>query len=137
MISRNHGFSLFELLAAMAIAAIVMVIAGPPVASTLAKISFRKEVNGVMAQVRGWKLMAVSKGKPVTIIFDNDAVVVQLGQEEGERTPVKEGVTLALEPDRILFSPEGWATPATIEISSKERHRTLRIDPLTGQPRKI
>lgn len=133
----KHGFSLLEILAAMAIAALAMVIAGPPVASTLDKVSFRREVNSVMAQVRGWKLLAVSKGKALTIHIEDDAVVMQLGQQEEVRTPIKEGMTLALAPERLQFSPEGWATPATIEIQSKERHRRLRIDALTGQPRKI
>jgi prepilin-type N-terminal cleavage/methylation domain-containing protein len=137
MTKTAHGFSLFEVLAAMAIVALAMVIAAPPVTTMLDKISFRKEVNGVMAQIRGWKLLAVSKGRAVTIIFDQDALLVQLAKEEAERVAIKEGVTLTMEPERILFSPEGWATPATIEISSAERRRRLRIDPLTGQPRKL
>lgn len=131
------GFSLFEVLAAMVIVALAMVVAAPPVTTMLNKVSFRKEVNGVMAQIRGWKLMAVSKGKPVIIIFDDDALLVQLGHEEAERMAIKQGVTLTMEPARILFSPEGWATPTIIEISTEERRRRLRIDPLTGQPRKI
>lgn len=131
------GFSLFELLAAMAIAALVMVIAGPPVASTLAKIAFRKEVAGVMAQVRGWKLLAVSKGKPVTVFFDQDSVVVRLGQGEEERLAMKENIHLTMEPERLLFSPEGWATPATIAVTSDKRQRRLRINPLTGRPQTL
>lgn len=137
MATRARGFSLLELLAAMAIVALGMVIAAPPMGTMLAKISFRKEVNGVMAQVRGWKLLAVSKGKPVTISLDDNVLVVQLAREELERKIMKQGVTLTMEPERILFSPEGWATPAILAISKNERRRTIRIDPLTGQPRKI
>ncbi|MEN8257569.1 MAG: GspH/FimT family pseudopilin [Thermodesulfobacteriota bacterium] len=137
MKTREHGFSLFEILAAMAIVALAMVIAAPPVTNMLAKITFRKEVNEVMAQVRGWKLMAVSQGKPVTVTLEEDVLMVQLAQGAKVVKPFKPGVTLAMEPERIFFSPEGWATPATIEISSNERHRTLQINPLTGQPNKI
>lgn len=138
MKTRARGFSLLELLAAMAIVALAMLIAAPPLTTMLAKISFRKEVNGVMAQIRGYKLLAVSKGQPVTIILEDDVLVAQLGhEEEKKRTIMKQGVTLAMEPDRILFSPEGWATPATLKISQKQRSRRVRIDPLTGQPRKI
>ncbi len=137
MAHRPRGFSLLELMAAMAIVALALVIAAPPVATMLDKLSFRKEVNGVMAQVRGWKLLAVSKGKTVTVTLEGDILVVQLGQEEQKRTAFHDKVTLVMDPNRILFSPEGWATPAIIEINSKERHRKLRIDPLTGRPRKL
>ncbi len=137
MAARNNGFSLFEILAAMAIAALAMVIVAPPVTGMLEKISFRKEVNGVMAQARGWKMLAVSKGKPVTVTVDEEGLIIQLARMEAERTPLKPGVTLAMDPDRIVFSPEGWATPATLEIRKDERSRRLRINPLTGQPSKL
>ncbi len=137
MTNRPRGFSLLELLAAMAIAALGMAIAAPPVSTMLDKISFRREVNDVMAQVRGWKLLAVSKGKAVTITLEGDVLVVQLGREERERKTFPEGVTVALEPNHILFSPEGWATPATIEISKEKRRRKVQIAPLTGRPQKI
>ncbi len=134
---RSQGFSLLELMAAMAIVALALVITAPPLANMLDKIAFRKEVNGVMAQVRGWKLLAVSKGKPVTITLEEDMLVVQLAGEEMNRTNLKDGVTLSMEPGYFLFSPEGWATPATLEISTEERRQRVRIDPLTGQPRKL
>lgn len=137
MAKRTSGFSLFELLAAMAIVALVMVIAAPPVGTMLSKISFRKEVNSVMAQVRGWKLLAVSKGKPVSVTLDEDVLIVQLAQEERERKTMPQGISLTMEPSRILFSPEGWATPATLEISTERRSKRIWINPLTGQPQKL
>ena len=134
---RQNGFSLFEILAAMAIAAMAMVIVAPRMSNMLDKITFRKEVNEVMAQVRGWKLLAVSKGKTVTITLEDDIWMVQLGLGDKEEKPLKQGIVLAMEPERIVFSPEGWATPASIEISSKERSKKLEINPLTGQPQKL
>ncbi|MDR9500579.1 MAG: prepilin-type N-terminal cleavage/methylation domain-containing protein [Desulfurivibrionaceae bacterium] len=134
---RTQGFSLLELMAAMAIVALALVITAPPLANMLDKVAFRKEVNGVMAQVRGWKLLAVSKGEAVTITLEEDVLVVHLAGEEMRRTDLKHGVTLSMEPDHILFSPEGWATPATLEISTEERRQRVRIDPLTGQPRRL
>lgn len=133
----TQGFSLLELMAAMAIVALALVITAPPLANMLDKVAFRKEVNGVMAQVRGWKLLAVSKGKPVTITLEADMLVVQLNQKEQSRTALRPGLHLDMEPDHLLFSPEGWATPATLEISTEERRQRVRIDPLTGQPRRL
>ena len=135
--ARQKGFSVFEILAAMAIAAMVMVITAPPMAKMLDKITFRKDVHDVMAQVRGWKLMAVSKGKPVTITLEDDVLIACRGNGDKEEKPVKQGITLTMDPDRIQFSPEGWATPATIEITGKKRSRKVEINPLTGQPQKI
>lgn len=133
----TQGFSLLELMAAMAIVALALVITAPPLANMLDKVAFRKEVNGIMAQVRGWKLLAVSKGEAVTITLEEDVLVVHLAGEEMRRTNLKDGVTLVMEPGYLLFSPEGWATPATLEISTEERRQRVRIDPLTGQPRKL
>ena len=121
----------------MAIFAFAMVIAAPPVTNMLDKLSFRKEVNGVMAQVREWKLLAVSKGRTITVDLDENILTTRLGEEEPEQTNFKEGISVIMEPNRVFFSPEGWATPATIEISSDKRSKTLLINPLTGQPRKI
>lgn len=124
-------------MAAMAIVALALVITAPPLANMLDKVAFRKEVNGIMAQVRGWKLLAVSKGKPVTITLEEDMLVVQLNQKEQSRTSLRPGLHLDMEPGYLLFSPEGWATPATLEIRTEERRQRVRIDPLTGQPRRL
>lgn len=137
MKNRGRGFSLLELLAALAIVALVMVVVAPRTGTMLEKLSFRKEVNNVMAQIRGWKLLAVSKGKQVTITLEGNILVVQLAQEEYDRKEGKEGVTLAMEPNRIVFSPEGWATPAIIEISRGKRRKKVQIAPLTARPQKI
>lgn len=121
----------------MAIAALAMVIAAPPVTNMLDKISFRNEVNEMTARLRGWKLMAVRNGKPVSITLEEDVLLVQLSMEEAQEKPIADDMTLIMEPQRVIFSPEGWATPATIEISIGKRSRKIEINPLTGLPRKI
>ncbi|PLX51187.1 MAG: type II secretion system protein GspH [Desulfobulbaceae bacterium] len=135
--SKTQGFSLLEILAVLAIMALVAVIAAPPVGGMLDKIAFRKEVNGAMAQIRGWKLQAVSTGQPVRVLLEEGNLYIKVGRNEARRRQLPQGVQWTMEPASLLFSPEGWATPATIEIASKQRRRTLTISPLTGQPEKI
>ncbi|MEN8141515.1 MAG: prepilin-type N-terminal cleavage/methylation domain-containing protein [Thermodesulfobacteriota bacterium] len=132
----SAGFSLFELLAVLVILAIGAALVAPATGNWLDKISFRQDRLAVKKQLRGLKELAVSRGQAVRLQFAEGEMRVQLGAGEAEPKPfpVDPECEVTMEPELVLFSPLGTATPAAFAMSRGERRHMIRLDALTGQP---
>ncbi len=131
----RQGFSLFELLLVLLLLAVVAAIAAPATGRLLDQLAFRKETAAVLAQLRAARLHAISKGKAVNITVEPaTAPWLLAGEEAPQPLATAAGLAVHFEPAVITFYPEGFATPAEIEVSRGHRSAHFTIDPLTGQP---
>jgi type II secretion system protein H len=135
---RSRGFSLIELLLVLLLIGIMAGVAGPAVGHFLDTLEFKKQTEKVMATIRYSRLMAITHGKLVlmTATEDEDSQALSLSGAVEEVKPLglAEGATLELDPSELMFSPEGYATPGRLTLTSGGRSETITIDPLTALP---
>lgn len=134
----NRGFSLLELLMVMLLIGIMAGVAGPSVGRFLDSLEFKKESAKVMATVRYARLKAITEGKLVVMTATEGEAAMGLtlsgAVNEVRSLDLADGASLEIEPLELLFSPEGYATPGTLILTSGERSETILIDPMTGLP---
>lgn len=131
------GFSLLELLVVLIMLAIFAAVAAPATSRLLSGLTARQEIEKITATLRYARLTAISKGRPVLLAFDRTGSGgFQLSGAVEENKPLSLGDedTLSMEPSLVLFSPEGHATPAVLEVVVSNRNRLIHIDPLTAMP---
>ena len=134
----NRGFSLIELLVVLVLIGIMAGVAAPSVGRFLDTLEFRKQSAKVMATVRYARLKAITEGKLVVMTATegdgSQALTLSGAVAEVRELELAEDATLELEPLELVFSPEGYATPGTLKLTSGDRSETITIDPLTALP---
>jgi len=113
-------------------------VAGPSVGRFLDSLEFKKQSAKVMAAVRYARLMAITKGKLVVLTAPEGEAAQGLtlsgAVNETRALNLAEGATLELDPLELVFSPEGYATPGRLTLTSGGRTETILVDPMTGLP---
>ena len=133
---KQHGFSLMELLVVLVLLGIMAGLAGPATGRFLNTLDFKKQTSKIMAVMRYARLKAVTEGKAVNVTTadgSNDLILSGAVQENRE-LGLDETEKLELDPEEIVFYPEGYATPGTLTFSKEERSQDILIDPMTGLP---
>lgn len=134
----DRGFSLIELLMVLLLVGIMAGVAGPPIGRFLDSLEFKKQTSKIMATIRYARLKAVTEGKylVMTATEGEEALGLNLSGAVNEVRPLElaEEATLEIDPLELVFSPEGYATPGTLVLTSGERSETIFIDPLTALP---
>ncbi len=133
---RGNGFSLFELLTVLIILGVMAGVAAPAVGRFLDNLSFQHQLSNLKANLRYIRLQAISSGKDIKLTPGDESRIFRLhgGLEEERILEIDEDTVITLKPEEINFSPQGYATPATITISLAGRSRTIILDPLTALP---
>ena len=135
------GFTLFEMLVALVIVAIVAAMTAPSAARLMDAVAFKRKVAALAAAFRYGRVLAVADGRNVVMdmAWDDDgecSFVFREGETEKKRR-------CYFDPgDEVVFSPElpvrfmadGRVSPVEVTVTSGERRRRLRVDLLTGEP---
>lgn len=132
----QRGFSLLELIMVLALLGIMAGVVAPATGRFLDKLSFRKQTAALVAGTRYARLMAVGKGRPVAMRFDDQSRSLSFSGavEEKKEVELSEGAEFELLPETLVFYPDGLATPGRMVSRSGRRAQEFRIDPLTGIP---
>ena len=131
------GFTLIELLTVLVIVGVLVSVAAPATGHFLDNLNFRRQTHKIMATLRYARLVSVSKGQEVHVKVDPDnETILQLSGavEEKKECGLTENDYLTIEPEEIIFFPEGVATPATLTFTKGDRTREIRLELLTGLP---
>jgi prepilin-type N-terminal cleavage/methylation domain-containing protein len=132
----NKGFSLFELLTVLIILGVMAGVSVPAIGRFLNNLSFRQQVSELKANLRYVRLKAITIGKDIDFTLGDESRIIRLrgGLEKEKIMDIDNETVIVLEPEEIVFSPQGYVTPATLKISLEERSRTIIMDPLTALP---
>ncbi len=132
----KNGFSLFELLTVLIILGVMAGVAAPATGRFLNNLSFRRQVSELKANLRYVRLKAITLGKDINLTQgdENRIFLLRGGLEEEKILDIDQDTEIIMEPEEIIFSAQGYVTPATLIISEDERSRTIIMDPLTALP---
>ncbi|MBU0674224.1 MAG: GspH/FimT family pseudopilin [Proteobacteria bacterium] len=133
----QQGFSLLEMIAVLVIVAMMFSVAVPSLSRMIDGLRFRQEFRRFAATLRYARLVSVSRREVVRFTIDDldGCKMVLTGALEEERDcQLVGGDVLTLDPDEVVFFPEGHATPGILTLTRDEKFKRIRIDLLTGLP---
>jgi len=134
----QRGFTVFEMLLAVALLGVMAAMAGLALEPMMEKISFRRQVERYAAIMRQARLLAVTGGRPVRLALGGegaDCLFVLTGlSEEKKECGLEDHDVLVMDPGEVTFFPEGSATPGLLTFTRSGRTARLRLDLLTGRP---
>ena len=133
----SRGFSMFEMMVALIILAIMAAMSGPALGRMIDNLEFRQQVKQYSAILRYARLVAVSKGEVVSLRLseDEDCLFILSGPvDETKECKLDEEDILTVDPGEIFFFPEGTATAALVTLERGERKKRIRLDLLTAIP---
>ncbi len=135
----GRGFTLVELMVAMAIVGLLLAVSVPGGLRFYESIQYRQSVRDVLTMLNGAREQAVNRGRALDVVFDPARLEVRSGKEtlalpEGFEL----GLTTAQEVNRdsvgaIRFYPEGGSSGGDVTIESPAgRGVMISVDWLVG-----
>jgi general secretion pathway protein H len=139
----TRGFSLIELVVALAILAIAAAVVAPGVGRTADGVRARAEVGAVAAFLRSAREQAVTRQQAVEVRLDAEthSLVMRGAGHTGEAAveatrAVSSLLRIAADPPppRVTFLPHGMSTGARFAIATPgPRAYVITVDALTGR----
>lgn len=137
--TRSSGFTLVELMVAMAIVGLLLAVSVPGGLRFYESIQYRQVVRDVLTMLNGAREQSVYRGRAVDVVFDPVQLAISAGEEQ-LRLPAEFelGITSAQEVNRdrlgvIRFYPEGGSSGGDISIQSPAgRGVLISVDWLVG-----
>ena len=147
---RSRGFTLIEIVIAVAILTVLLLMAVPSLSGVIADRKLRASLDRFNNLVREAQERSVNQHRSYLIVWSDKDVIVQpeaFGRDE-DKTPV---ATFALEHGSVLtltlpaalkskpagewiFWPTGTCEPATVHFEGRAGTWTANYSPLTTQP---
>ena len=120
----------------LALLGIMAGVVAPATGRFLDRLNFRQQTAALVAGTRYARLMAVGKGRPVAMRFDDQSHSLSFSGavEEKKGVEMPSGAEFELRPETLVFYPDGLATPGRMVSRSGRRFQEFCIDPLTGIP---
>ncbi len=141
----DRGFTLMELMIALAVVAIVSVAVAPAMARWAEQDEMDLATRDLRALLRDARMAAVEQGRPVSVILEPESgrYWVSVGREsEGVRVirgtmPIQPGVRLSAADRRLQFrfDPHGPAYGDSVLVRVANRSALVHVDPWTGDVR--
>lgn len=140
----RSGFTLFELLLALGLVAVLTAIVVPPLWQGMQSRRLADEsVSIVMNGLREARRKAIVDGVPCLYWLESDSNLQSIQLVDGSR-PVQSwrlapSIRLEVEPANrsksIVFQPDGSCNGFEVRLSGAITTRTIQVDHLTGLPR--
>ena len=137
---REAGFSLLEIMIALAILALATALVGVGFARSSTGFRFEATAQELALTLREAHARALRSGRDVAVVLDVDAHTYQLHTDRPIDIPpetairvvsASQAMTSARRP-AFSFSPDGGSTGGSIVLSQPDRSATITVDWLTG-----
>lgn len=132
------GFTLVEILLALALLGVMAAMAGLAMGPMLEKVRFRRQVERYAAIMRQARLLAITGGQSARLELGGEGADCQFlltgPIEEKKECGLEDHDVLVMDPGVVTFFPEGSATPALLTFTRAGRTARVRLDLLTGRP---
>lgn len=146
----QRGFTLIELMVAIAVLAVILLLAVPGFRQMLEAQRLRATTFDMMTDLTLARSEALKRGKdvtlkPVTVGNWVDGWRVLVGTEEvSKRSPVGGGVSFVSAPGSVIFESSGRVSPSSstttvrfgLKTGDASRQRCILLDP-SGRPKSI
>ncbi len=136
---RDAGFSLLELMVALAIMALATTVAGVAFSRSSVGFRFDAAAQELALDLREAQARALRSGRDVALAIDVDKRTYRLQADPAVQLPeqadlrvVSAGEAMAGSIPAIIFSPEGGSTGGAITMTLDDRSAIITIDWLTG-----
>lgn len=136
---REAGFSLLELLIALAILALATTIAGVAFSRSSVGFRFDAAAQELALNLREAQARALRSGQDVGLAIDLDKRTYRLQADPSVQLPadvelrvVSAGEVTTGSRPAIIFSPEGGSTGGSITMRLQDRTAVITVDWLTG-----
>lgn len=140
MSARDAGFSLLEIMIALAILALAVGLVGVGFARSSSGFRFDAATQDLALSLREANARALRSGREVAVVIDVDGRQYQLSQDQPVALPDGAGVKvisggqvmLAERKPAIIFYPNGGSSGGSVTLTEQDRVATVSVDWLTG-----
>jgi prepilin-type N-terminal cleavage/methylation domain-containing protein len=129
----DAGFTLLELLASLAIAAVALVVTIPALTGSRSDRAIKTTTSAIIAKIDQTRSRAMTSGRPASFSIDPDSRGYRADDGDIVALPVGMTFSTASGPQHIVFRPDGTATPADFGLQHGRVKAHLGIDWLTGR----
>lgn len=129
----DAGFTLLELLASLAIAAVALVVTIPALTGSRSDRAIKTTTSAIIAKIDQTRTRAMTSGRPASFSIDPDSRGYRADDGDIVALPVGMTFSTASGPQLIVFRPDGTATPAEFGLQHGRVKARLGIDWLTGR----
>lgn len=142
MVGRRQGFTLIELLVVLAIMAMILLIAMPPIMSVMPKMEAKSGAREVAAALREARSRAILSNSEVVFSIDVAGHVFRVsGDKQTHVLPRNVGLSLYTAQQELLadtvgnirFFPDGSSTGGSVELSTAKSSYNVTVNWVTGQ----
>lgn len=136
----DAGFSLLEILVAMAILALAVTLVGVSFARTSVGFRFDAAADELALTLREAQARALQSGRDVPVVINVDDRTYRLATDQPVQMPRELGVRVVSAAEVmtvqrnpvISFAPDGGSTGGAVTLTLEDRTTTVSIDWLTG-----
>jgi general secretion pathway protein H len=140
MASKDAGFSLLEIMVALAIIALAMTLVGVGFARSSAGFRFDAAAQDLMQTLREAQARALRTGREVAVVIDVDNHSYQLAQDTPVQLPADAGLRVVSAGQAMMeshhpafaFMPDGGSTGGSVTLTAQGRTAVVAVDWLTG-----
>ncbi len=138
---RDAGFSLLEIMIALAILALAVGVVGVGFARSSAGFRFDSTMQDLALSLREANARALRTGREIAVVIDVNGRRYQLQQDQPVALPDDAGVRVvsggqvmnAARQPAIIFYPNGGSSGGSITLTQQDRSATVSVDWLTGE----
>lgn len=127
-----RGYSLMELLVALAIMAVIAVVAAPAVQASVDRMTLSADARTVMTALRRLREEALDRQIDITVSVPGGATS-ELAASTGEVVALSPGTAVRVAPVQGLVIAWDGTIRGTFALARRSHQVTVAADPLTGR----